>query len=143
MFKVTICDPLIKEVIHQGAISKEGVLPAFRDFPWGDMLAKMRTAKEADIHFSPSIRFENTRDGHVFEISIVEDKKETVFYLFYGESAEDAVPSELLDQNASATADILAEFAAGHYDRVEERFQAGPAKPESMGGAQRPWWKFW
>lgn len=143
MFKFSICDPLIKDVIKKGAIPEEGVLPAFRDFPWGDMLAKMRTAKEEDIHFSPSIRFENTRDGRVFEISIVEDKKETVFYLFYRESADDSAPSELLDQTASSTADILGEFAAGHYDQVDEQFRAEPKKPQSVAEEQKPWWRFW
>ncbi|MBI3885064.1 MAG: hypothetical protein HY302_04965 [Opitutae bacterium] len=140
MFKFSICDPLIKEAINKGAIPKEGVLPAFRDFSWGEMLAKMRTAKESDIHFSPSIRFENTIDGHVFEISIVEDKKETVFYLFYGESVDDSASSELLDQTASSTTDILAEFVAGDYERVQERFNV---KTRSVGNEQRPWWKFW
>ncbi len=140
MFKFTICDPLVKDVIDRGAIPQEAVLPAFSDFPWSDMLAKMRSAKEKDICFSPSVGFENTADGHGIVISIVEGKKETVFYLFYKESAAKSETSELLDQTAASTIDILTEFVAGRYGQVRERF-AAPGR--SNGEEQKPWWRFW
>ena len=102
MFKCSICDPLLKVVIEKGKIAREAVLPTFRDFPWASMLAKMRTAKEGEIYFSPSLAFTNLEDGRSLEISIVEDKKETVFYLFYGESADESSRMELLDQSAES-----------------------------------------
>jgi len=140
MFKMTICDPPVKDVVAKGEIAREAVLPAFRDFPWASMLAKMKTAKEEDIHFSPSVGFTNCDDHHSIEISIVEDEKETVFYLFYGQSDDESPRLELLDQSAETTAEMLAAFADGHYDRVRERFKGAHAA--GVHGS-KPWWKFW
>lgn len=139
IFKFTIFDPLIREVIYKGSIPKDGVVPAFRDFPWADMLAKLRTAREEDICFSPSVEFTNVDDGHGFTVSIVEDKKETVFYLFYKESANDS-PAELVDQSAEATIDALGDFVVGRYDQLRQRFAA---KVQPNSGCANPWWKFW
>ena len=140
MFKWTVCDPLVEKVIEKGVISREAILPAFRDFPWTSMLAKMGAAKERDIHFSPSVGFTNVEDGHALEISIVDDGKETVFYLFYKESATDTAASDLLDQSAEATIEILGEFSAGHYDLIREQFGA---KGRLVPSGQKPWWKLW
>lgn len=140
MFKWTVCDPLVEKVIEKGVISREAILAAFRDFPWSSMLAKMRAAKQKEIHFSPSVGFTNVEDGHSLEISIVDDGKQTVFYLFYKESAADTATSDLLDQSTEATTEILGEFSSGHYDLVREQFRA---KGRLVSPGQKPWWKFW
>lgn len=140
MFKFTICDPLVRDVIDKGTLPKDSVLPAFRDFPWFDMLAKMRTAKEEDICFSPSVEFTNLDDGHAFTASIVEDKNETVFYLFYKESATTDYTAELLDQSAEAAMDALGDFVEGRYDQLSQRFASGA---QAAAGGTKPWWKFW
>ncbi|MFN0068178.1 MAG: hypothetical protein ACKVYV_11135 [Limisphaerales bacterium] len=133
MTKYTVCDPLIPYVVDKGLIAREAILPTFRDFPWESMLAKMRTAKEEDIHFSPSVSFTNLEDLHSMTISIVEDPKETVFYLFYAESEGESSTHVLLDQSAPATSDILAAFADGRYYYVRERCVSH----------SKPWWKLW
>jgi len=130
MFKCEICDPLIEGGVDRGVIPAERVLPAFREFPWVEMLAKMKTAEEEAIHSSPTIAFTHVSDGHGLAISIVEDKEETVFYLFYNES-DDSRALDLLDQTAEATTVVLEDFVAGHYDRVLEKF-----RPKRS-------WKFW
>ena len=140
MFKWTVCDPLKEKVIEKGVISQEAVLAAFRDFPWASMLAKMSAANEKEIYFSPSVGFTNLEDGHSMDISIVDDGKQTVFYLFYNESAAHSATSDLLDQSAESTTEILAEFSNGQYDLVREHF-GGKGRLEPPG--QKPWWKFW
>jgi hypothetical protein len=140
MFKWTTWDPLEEEASDKGKITREAVLPAFRDFPWGDMLAKMRDAKEEDVHCLPSVGFTNLDDGHSLEIALAEDAAEPVFYLFYDESADALSRYQLLDQSPEAATEILAAFATGDYDRVRERFERAD-RPESSG--LRPWWRFW
>jgi hypothetical protein len=140
MFEWTVCDPLKEKVIEKGVIPQEAVLPGFREFPWGSMLAKMKAAKENEIHFSPSIGFTNVEDGHSMDISIVDDGKQTVFYLFYKDSAADSATSDLLDQSAETTIEILGEFSNGQYDLVREHF-GGKGRLEPPG--QKPSWKFW
>ncbi len=140
MFKWTVCDPHLPAVVEKGVIARDAVLTTFRDFPWGSMLAKMRTAKDEDIYFSPSIGFVNVADGHALEISIVEDKKETVFYLFYKESNDDMSTFDLLDQSPSTTVDILDEFSLGNYEILRNRFAV---KRQSNGKKSKPWWRLW
>jgi len=140
MFKYTICDPLISNAIDKGTISKEGALQAFNGFPWEEMLAKMRTARPEDISFSPSIEFSNLDDGSSFTVSVVEDEKETVFYLFYKSAPDDSLEVELLDQTAEATIDALGEFVEGQHEQLRRRF--GPV-PQPAANSGKPWWKFW
>ena len=137
MFKWTACDPLVDHVIDKGRIAREDVLPAFRDFPWGEMLAKMDGLKEEEIFSPPSICFTNLDDGHSIEIAILDEEKETVFYLSYEESEDDPSRMELLDQTPEVATDVLAEFADGKYDRVRARFEA------IDDSDSKPWWKLW
>jgi hypothetical protein len=104
------------------------------------MLAKMDGMKEEEIFFPPSVGFTNLDDSHSLEIAIVEEAKETLFYLFYDESEDDPSRLELLDQTPEVTTEVLAEFASGKYDRVRARFEAAD---ESASRDSKPWWRFW
>ena len=123
MFRWTICDPLVEHAIDKGKIARDAVLPAFRDFPWGAMLAKMDGRKEEEIHFPPSVGFTNLDDAHSLEIVLIGDEGETVFYLFYDESADEVSRLQLLDQTPEVTVEILADFVDANYDRVRARFE--------------------
>jgi hypothetical protein len=83
MFRYSICDPLKNEPIEMGEIEKEKILDILDRFPWADLLAKMKGAEERDIHFSPSVEFENKANRHGLTISIVGDEKENEFYIFF------------------------------------------------------------
>jgi hypothetical protein len=124
MFRWTINDPLIEQVIDKGKIAGDAVLRAFSEFPWGAMLAKMDGRKEEEIHFPPSVGFTNLDDGHSIEIVLIEDERETLFYLFYDESDDEEFRWQLLDQTPEAAVEVLADFVAGRYDRVRARFES-------------------
>jgi len=83
MFRYSICDPLKKEPIEMGDIDKGKILDILDRFPWTDLLDKMNGARESDIHFSPSLEFENKTNRHGLSISIVEGEKGNEFYIFY------------------------------------------------------------
>ena len=59
MFRYSICDPLKSEPIEMGEIEKGKILDIVDRFPWTDLLDKMKGVDQSDIHFSPSIEFEN------------------------------------------------------------------------------------
>jgi hypothetical protein len=134
MFKWTICDPLVEAVIDKGVIPKEGVLQAFSDFPWADMLAKMRIADSKGAHFSPSVEFTNIDDGCSLTASMIEDKKETVFSLFFEDATDDSDDAEFLGQSLDITVDILEEFVAGQYDRLRARVSCPSGPTPDSGG---------
>ena len=140
MFKWTVCDPFVDHAIDKGKIAEEDVLTVFRDFPWGEMLAKMDGLRDDENCSPPSLCFTNLDDDHTLEIVLFEEEKETLFYLFYEESEDDPSRLELLDQTPEVTVEILAEFASGKYDRLRARFEADD---DSASRKSKPWWKFW
>lgn len=83
MFTYSICDPLEKDPIEMGTIEKEKILDIVDRFPWIDLLNKLKAAEEKDIHFSPSLGFENKSNRHGLSISIIEGEKGNEFYIFY------------------------------------------------------------
>ncbi|SHG63932.1 hypothetical protein SAMN04488109_1189 [Chryseolinea serpens] len=83
IFRYSICDPLKKDPIEMGAIGKEEILDILDRFPWTDLLDKMNGANESDIHFSPSLEFENASTRHGLSISVVEEGEGYEFYIFY------------------------------------------------------------
>lgn len=83
MFRYSICDPLKRDVIEMGKIEKAEILDVLEKFPWTALLEKMDNARESDVHYSPSLEFENTLNRHSLSISIINDKPENEFYIFY------------------------------------------------------------
>jgi hypothetical protein len=69
--------------VEMGAIDKSQMLDVFDRFPWTDMLARMKNAKESEVHFSPSLEFENKTTKQGISISIIEDDTAEEFYVFY------------------------------------------------------------
>ncbi|HEY5917461.1 MAG TPA: hypothetical protein VIU13_08680 [Chryseolinea sp.] len=63
-----------------GSIEKDKIIDVLDKFPWTELLLKMDSAKESEIHFSPSIEFENKETRHGVTISIVDPDN---FYIFY------------------------------------------------------------
>jgi hypothetical protein len=82
MFRYSICDPLKNEPIEMGEVEKAKILDIVDRFPWTELLDKMNGVKESDIHFSPSVEFENKANRHGLSISIVEEKGNE-FYIFF------------------------------------------------------------
>ena len=76
------CDPLIKDPIKMGEIEKGKIMDIGDRFRWADLLDKMNGANERDIHFFPSVEFENRLTRHGLAISFVEEEKGNEFYIF-------------------------------------------------------------
>jgi hypothetical protein len=82
MFRYSICDPLKNGPIEMGEVEKAKILDIVDRFPWTELLDKMNGVKKSDIHFSPSVEFENKANRHGLSISIVEEKGNE-FYIFF------------------------------------------------------------
>lgn len=83
MFRHSICDPFEMHPIEMGDIEREKVMDVLNGFLWTELLDKMNETMEKDIHFSPSLEFENTTTRHGLSMSIVEDDSRQEFYIFY------------------------------------------------------------
>ena len=63
-----------------GSIEKDKIIDVLDKFPWTELLSKMDGAKENEVHFAPSIEFENKNTRHGLCISIIDLDD---FYIFY------------------------------------------------------------
>lgn len=66
-----------------GEIDKSKILDVLERFPWNDLIDKMNNAVDQEIHFSPSLEFENTTNRHGLSISIIDEDNANEFYIFY------------------------------------------------------------
>jgi hypothetical protein len=79
-FRASFCDPFKSDIIEIGYISKNEIMETFDKIPWTEYLAKMKTAKQSDIHYSPSLEIENKDNRNGLSVSAVDG---TEWYIFY------------------------------------------------------------
>lgn len=80
MYRYSICDPLKPEPIEMGAINKDEIIEILNSVPWVELLNSMDNVDKDDIHFSPSIEFENQTNRHGITISMIDESEYYVFY---------------------------------------------------------------
>jgi hypothetical protein len=79
-FRASFCDPFKPDIIEIGYISKNEIMETFDKIPWTEYLAKMKSAKQSEIHFSPSLEIENKDNRNGLSVSAVDG---TEWYIFY------------------------------------------------------------
>lgn len=81
-FTYAINHPLEKEVIEKGAVTRAEFKEVFKAFPWEDLLLQQNTAKDKEIHFSPSLNLTNS-EGLAISVSIVGAVEDHEYYICY------------------------------------------------------------
>jgi predicted secreted protein len=134
MYKWSVCDPLIKDVIEKGNIDKEDIISTFTNYPWVEMLEKLAGAKQEDICFSPSLEFRDEESGRGITFSAVEKDNGYCFYVFFKRpetvsklfglrKVEDpSYVSDILDQTTESSLELLNKFVSGKYDELRLQF---------------------
>ena len=79
-FRASFCDPFKPDIIEIGKIEQEKILETFRKIPWSDYLAKMETAKQGEVFYSPSLEIENKDNKNGLSVSAIDG---TEWYIFY------------------------------------------------------------
>ncbi|WP_303922888.1 hypothetical protein [Draconibacterium sediminis] len=71
-FRASFCDPFKPDIIEIGKIEQEKILETFHKIPWSDYLAKMETAKQSEIYYSPSLEIENKDNKNGLSVSAID-----------------------------------------------------------------------
>ncbi len=79
-FRASFCDPFKPEIIELGEIEQNKIMENFEKIPWSDLLEKMKTANENEIHYSPSLEVENKTNKNGLSVSAVDG---TEWYIFF------------------------------------------------------------
>ncbi|WP_299702889.1 hypothetical protein [uncultured Pontibacter sp.] len=82
-FRHSFCDPFKPEIIELGDVETQEIVKRFEQLPWDEIIAKMAGVDDSEIHFSPSLEFEDKITKHGLSISGIGDKRLEEFYLFY------------------------------------------------------------
>ena len=79
-FRASFCDPFKPDIIEMGDIEKDKIMETFEKIPWNKLLDEMKTKKESDIHYSPSLEIENKDNKNGLSVSAVDGKEWYIFY---------------------------------------------------------------
>jgi len=79
-FRASFCDPFKPDIIEIGDISENKIMETFDKIPWAEYLAKMKTAKQNEIHYSPSLEIENKDNRNGLSVSAVDGGEWYIFY---------------------------------------------------------------
>jgi len=79
-YRASFCDPLKPEIIEIGDIPKNEIMKLFDKIPWTEYLSKMKTAKQSEIYYSPSLEIENKDNKNGLSVSAIDG---TEWYIFY------------------------------------------------------------
>ena len=79
-FRASFCDPFKPDIIEIGNIEQEKILETFHKIPWADYLAKMKTAKQKEIFYSPSLEIENKDNKNGLSVSAIDGAEWYIFY---------------------------------------------------------------
>lgn len=82
-FRASWCDPFSPDIIELGSIHKENIIDKFESIDWADYLQRMKTLKEEEAYYAPSLEIENKNTGHGLCISAVGEPDNYEFYIFY------------------------------------------------------------
>lgn len=131
-FRVSFCDPFKPEIIEMGDIHKDKIMELFDKIPWTEYLAKMKTTKESEIHYSPSLEIKNTDNKNGLSVSAVDGTEWYIFYKrpklikrFFGlsEKMNDNYLSEVQGQTEKNVRDCLAALIRNDLQFLEEKIK--------------------
>lgn len=137
-FTYTINHPLESKMIEKGAITQDEFMAIARTFPWEDLLLKQNTAKDKEIHFSPSLNLTN-EDGIAISVSIVGAVDDHEYYVCYNRpiwikkrkwfrtvEVFDFFCSVVPGQSLEDAFEAFELLFMGDLDKLEERWQGEP-----------------
>lgn len=79
-FRASFCDPFKKDIIEIGDVEENKIMKLFEEIPWQDYLTRMKSAKESEIYYSPSLEIENKENRNGLSVSIIEGNEWYIFY---------------------------------------------------------------
>jgi hypothetical protein len=130
-FRHSFCDPFKPDIIELGDIESQEIINKFEQLPWDEIMSRMGKAKESEIHFSPSLDFEDRTTKHGIAISGLGDKSLEEFYVFYkrpkkvknffGLTSRDNPDylTEVTGQTKENVIGILEAFIQGEYELLD------------------------
>ncbi len=83
-YKISICHPDKEEIeFPHKTLNNELSLKFFDNYPWVEQLELLDKMVQEDVHYSPSVRFTNTRNNVSLEMTADSKDGELIFSLWF------------------------------------------------------------
>lgn len=131
-FRASFCDPFKPDIIEIGYISTNEILEKFDEIPWKEYLEKMKTAKQNEIHYSPSLEIENKDNKNGLSVSALDGIEWYIFYKrpklvkrFFGliEKMDNNYVTEILGQTENDVRSCLEALIKNDLQFLEEKIK--------------------
>ena len=133
-FRHTICDPLQPNILKVGKVKRSRLVELFEAHPWEVELAKTLGVSEEEVHYAPSIEFENVVTNRGMVVSAVGEPDDHRFHVFYKRPKERRLlfglikqidreyTTELQDRSREETKVLLQALVERNWILLEEKF---------------------
>ncbi len=131
-FRASFCDPFKPDIIELGNIEKDKIMETFEKIPWSEFLAKMKTVRQSEIHYSPSLEIENKDNKNGLSVSVVDGTEWYIFYKrpklvkrFFGlsEKMDDNYLTDIQGQTEMDVRDCLAALIRNDLKFLEDKIK--------------------
>ncbi len=134
-FRHSFCDPFKPDAVELGDVESIEIISRFEQIPWNEIISTMGKAKKSDIHYSPSLEFEDKNTKHAVSISGVGSTNLEEFYVFYKrpkkvkklfgliESNDPEYLTDVTGQTKKDVIDILNALINGKYDFLDSKIK--------------------
>ncbi|WP_210462944.1 hypothetical protein [Rufibacter roseolus] len=131
----SFCDPFKPDVIELGDIESKNIISRFEQIPWNEIIYRMGKANKSDIHYSPSLEFEDKTTKHGVVVSGVGTSSLREFYVSYKrpkrvkrlfgiiETDNPEYFTDVTGQTKEDVIEILNAFVNGKYDLLDSRIK--------------------
>ncbi|KAA3440193.1 hypothetical protein [Rufibacter hautae] len=131
----SFCDPFKPDVIELGDIESKEVISRFEQISWDEIIFNMGKANKSDIHYSPSLEFEDETTKHGIVVSGVGTSSLEEFYVSYKRPKRVKILFGLIErdnpeyytdvtgQTKEDVIEILNAFITGKYDFLDSKIK--------------------
>ena len=83
-YRISICHPDKEKIdIHSEILDKNDALKFFDRYPWIQQLELLESLNQAEVHYSPSVRFTNTANNISLEMTVESNQGEIFYSLWF------------------------------------------------------------
>ncbi len=79
-FRASFCDPFKPDIIELDTIEKDKTMEIFEKIPWNKLIDEMKSKKENEIYYSPSLEIENMDNKNGLSVSAIDEKEWYIFF---------------------------------------------------------------
>ena len=79
-FRASFCHPLKSDIEDLGDVDRNQIVEIFEKIPWQQLINDMKTARDEDLQYSPSLEIEHKKSKNGITASLLEGGEWYIFF---------------------------------------------------------------